>query len=91
MDEEYLKCTSIGRQVNSFAKNGEKSGLFHACMTDFIYERIIRKNFHPIYTLNSKRKYTLLDLSSTQSVVDLRKILGMPNIPCEVGTSQLWR
>ena len=31
-------------------------------------------------TLNSKRKYTLLDLSSTQRVADQRQILGVPNM-----------
>ena len=31
-------------------------------------------------TLNSKRKYTLLDLSSTNRVADLRWILGVPNM-----------
>ena len=40
-------------------------------------------------TLNSKRKYTLLDLLSTQRVTDLRWILGVPNIPCEVGQTVL--
>ncbi len=45
---------------------------------------------HCTSILNSKRKYTLLDLSSTEKVADLRSILGVSSIPCEVGPNQLW-
>ncbi len=61
------------------------TAILRPCLV-IVYKFIAQKG----YTLYTKRKHTLLDLLSTQSVVDLRSVMRVSNIHSDV-LCQIWR